>query len=287
MVGKLSHGSIPSYSSTGDKHINKMQIESAQLASTIWHLLAPRAGVADFETRIKPAIYRISHSKHPVVLWGVLSRAHYMAIVELGIQLNVEKQRRIANMASLPKALQRSWSMVHKSQDQLQFLKSNPPPLAAFERGEEWSDPPPCMPDYYKTDDKGRPRDIVTCYRLYYAGTKTQITNLKWLPYADEPPWLSEMKRMIEKSRKLSEGLAEDVAKFREKEGKKLVRKTSSGAKKSKIAKKKQLEEEEEEDEEEDEEEEEKIVVPKKKKSKTVKVTKKSKEESESEWSGN
>ena len=256
------------------------QVESAQLASTIWHLLSERSGVADFETRIAPRLYRISHSKHPVVLWGVLSLSHYLAIVELGIQLNVEKQRRIANMKSLPKQLQRNWSLVHKSQDTLHFLKSNPPPVAVFPNGDAWTDPPPCMPDYYKTDDKGAPRDIVTAYRLYYAGTKTQITNLKWLPYTDEPPWLAEMKRMIEKSRKLREGLAADVAKFREKEGKKLERKTSSGAKKSKIARKKQEEEEEEEVEEEEEEEEEKkrIVVPKRKKAKG---------DSDSEWDGN
>jgi hypothetical protein len=307
-------------STLGDKHLNKMQVESAQLASSVWHLLAPTANVADFETRIKPRIYRISHAKNPLVLWGKTSLAHYMALVELGIQLNVEKQRRIANMVHLPTQLQRSWSMVHKSQDTLQFLKTNPPPVAAFEQGEEWTDPPPAMPDYYKTDDEGEPRDIVLCYRLYYAGSKIQITNLKWLPYADEPPWLEEMKRMIEKSRKMREGLAADVAKFVEQEGKKLERRASSGAARKKKKKLQDEEEEEDDDDDEDEEvavkdwkkskssaskkkkveqiedeeeEEEEIEAPKRKISKAKakgsksKKNKKDDEDSGSEWTGN
>ena len=202
-----------------------MQVECAQLGSTIWHLLAPKTDIVDFVLCIMPAIYAVSHPKHPVVLWGMQSLAHYMAIVELGIQLNVEKQRRIANMVLLPKALHRNWSMLHKSQVVLQFLKAHPPPLSAFERGDEWSDPPPCMPDYYKTDDNGVPRNVVTCYRLYYAGTKLQITKLKWLPYADEPPWLNEMKLIIDSSDKIRNGLTADVAKFNKESAKRKARK--------------------------------------------------------------
>jgi hypothetical protein len=90
----------------------------------------------------------------------------------VGIQLGVEKTRRRENMKNLEKKLQRTWSATHKSQDVLSFLKDNLPPVEVFEEGDNWTDPPKCMPEYYRADESGVERDVVEAYRLYYAGSK-------------------------------------------------------------------------------------------------------------------
>jgi hypothetical protein len=62
-----------------------MQVESAQLASTVFHLLydkSPGQMQPDFKERILPKIYRRSHIRHPIVLWATKSRANVNAIIE-------------------------------------------------------------------------------------------------------------------------------------------------------------------------------------------------------------
>ncbi len=161
-----------------------MVVEAAQLCSTVWH--AKAEADTTFAERISPHIYRATHRKHPVALWAIRSRANYVALVRYGLELVVEKRRRMAHMATLAKGLQRTWSAEHKSEPVLQFLRDNAPPLSAFPEGDTWSDPPLCMPDWYRTDPAtGQTRDAVVAYRLYYAGSKVRIAGLKWLPYVE------------------------------------------------------------------------------------------------------
>ena len=84
----------------GDKHINKMQLEYAQIASTV---------VRDLVAK-----------HHPVVKWAIQSRAHVMWIIELGIALDKEKARRAVIALQL---LGKKWSSTHKSQAVLEMLK--------------------------------------------------------------------------------------------------------------------------------------------------------------------
>ena len=70
----------------GDTHLNKMQVEYAQIASTVWWKLAKKHDhlKEHFEKNIKPKIYRSTHEKHPVVLWATQSESHLLAVVQLG-----------------------------------------------------------------------------------------------------------------------------------------------------------------------------------------------------------
>lgn len=168
----------------GDKHLVKMVLEAAQLCSTVWHNKADADPT--FAQRVAPTIYRATHRKNPITLWAGKSRANYLALARYGLELVAEKRRRMVHMATLEKGLQRTWSTQHKSEPVLEFLRDNPPPLAAFPEGDTWSDPPLCMPEWYRTDAAtGQTRDAVAAYRLYYAGSKVRVTGLKWLPYVE------------------------------------------------------------------------------------------------------
>jgi hypothetical protein len=77
----------------GDKHLNKMQLESAQIASFVWHVnvFDGLSGAVDGQDEkfgdIKANIYKRSrsHIHHPVVKWACQSPQHYLAICDLGI----------------------------------------------------------------------------------------------------------------------------------------------------------------------------------------------------------
>jgi hypothetical protein len=107
----------------GDKHLNKMQLESAQLGCTVYHLLNEASPIPNFDADVRPNIYKKAHSHHPVVKWAMKARPNFLSVVELGIELGEEKKRRIERMVNLEKGLQRSWSAEHKSQAVLQWLK--------------------------------------------------------------------------------------------------------------------------------------------------------------------
>jgi hypothetical protein len=164
----------------GDKHINKMQLEYAQIASTVVHLVNPA---------LAPGlqVYKPTHKHHPVVKWAAQSRAHVMWIIDLGIALDKEKAKR----AVIAKQLGKKWSATHKSQAVLQMLKEKMFDALHFEQGDTWSDPPACMPDCLKQ------ADVVESYRLYYVGPKMQVLGLAWKPYADEPSFVEPSRKRL------------------------------------------------------------------------------------------
>lgn len=170
----------------GDKHLNKMQLEYAQIASTVmWHIHERRPFLP-----LERPLYKATHKNHPVVQWARQSRAHVAAIIEVGLALAEEKVVR----AAVAKRLGKTWKTTHKSTPVLQWIKDHlPSDDSYFEQGSTWTDPPACMPECLR--NKGA--DVVDCYRLYYAGHKIRITGLAWRPYAEEPWFLEECRQRL------------------------------------------------------------------------------------------
>ena len=175
----------------GDKHLNKMQLEYAQIASTVMWIIQKKHNFTDFSEKI----YKPTHKGHPVVVWASKSTAHVLWIINLGIQLAKEKIIR----AERAKEHGKKWSIVHKSTPILHYIKTNLYEPEYFEMRDEWIDPPACMPECVKRSN------VIDSYRLYYAGPKVQLINLKWLPYVEEPPFLQEFKEIAESSKEIQE----------------------------------------------------------------------------------
>lgn len=70
----------------GNKHVHKMIVEYAQIASTAYRLL-----VTDYEG---DDIYKKTHATSNVVQWTAESSAHYDYVVSLGLALVEERERR-------------------------------------------------------------------------------------------------------------------------------------------------------------------------------------------------
>lgn len=175
----------------GDTHLNKMQVEYAQIASTVWWKLVKKHDhlKEHFEKNIKPKIYRSTHENHPVVLWATQSESHLLAVVQLGLELAEEKKVR----ASVAKTFGKSWKVDHASTPILQFIKDNLPPIEAFELADEWRDPPACMPELYINLGV----DIIDRYRFFYVDVKVIELGIKWEPYAEDPPFVQEYQERI------------------------------------------------------------------------------------------
>ena len=67
-----------------DKHVVKMILESAQIASTALHL----NGVTD------PVMYKIAHKGHPCCIWAAENARHLRYVIELGLSLCMEYRLR-------------------------------------------------------------------------------------------------------------------------------------------------------------------------------------------------
>lgn len=164
----------------GDKHIHKMILEYAQIGSTVFWIVGHHKDVP---------LYKPTHMKHPIVVWASQSIAHLRAVIDLGIALSEERSQRLPVALKLGK----KWNTQHASTSVLLFMKNNLPPATAFPNHDTWTDPPLCMPNVLH--NKGK--DTVDCYRLYYCGYKTEVTNLKWEPFVQNPHFLDECKLRI------------------------------------------------------------------------------------------
>lgn len=173
----------------GDKHLNKMQLEYAQIASTV---------VRQLSKDVPDGTYKETHKNHPVVKWAKKSRSHVMWIIDLGIALDKEKAKR----AVIAKKHGKKWAATHKSQVILKMLKEKMLDESYFENGNKWSDPPACMPECVRNCE---PNSVINAYRLYYASLKIDLTGLKWLPYAEEPSFLNEFKKKGRESQEIQE----------------------------------------------------------------------------------
>lgn len=235
----------------GDKHLNKMQVEYAQILSLVWYRVVfdrveevagmvngteGGEGVNGGEGEVylilenlddlKSGMYKRtkSHINHPVVKWASQSRAHYMAVAELGLALADEKRRRIEYMRShLPVGMQKTWKSENASEKVLKFLHQHVPPALLFPKANLWSDPPKCMPDYYHNslvsdddgDDElekgGRAFSAVESYRLFYAGHKVSIAHLSWEPYVETPDFIAPCQAYIQTRPDIQCGIEDDL----------------------------------------------------------------------------
>lgn len=131
-----------------NKHVVKMILETCQLLCTAWHTLDPKCTV------FTPP-YKKTHVNHPCARWCRASRANYKWLCRLGLELCKEYTHR--------------YQKVHKCEAWLKVLRRRVPDM----RDEEWTTPPACMPNEYKSDD------VVLAYRKYYVGEKASLLQYK------------------------------------------------------------------------------------------------------------
>lgn len=181
-----------------DKHVVKMLLETAQLLSSVWHVLAPHRLETDIGST-DPAfpridqkkeheaqldrdslktfidnqlIYQLSHRNHPSAEWARETTGNYDWLWRLGAELSAEYTFR--------------YGRTHASSVVIYTLEFTPPELP---RGEQ-NEPPLAMPaEYFRYDTDGN-ADAVPSYRAYYKEGKRHL-----LQYTKrEPPdWLLDV----------------------------------------------------------------------------------------------
>lgn len=151
-----------------DKHVSKMLIESAQMLSTCWHVLAPdtiRVESTGFViVRTGARLYKPFQPTHPCSKWVRRSVANYAWLHKLACGLAAEYRLR--------------YRSEHATSELLHGLRNAPlaityEDLTPFEQ---------CMPDKYRGDD------AVRAYREYYVREKARFATWKnaaipfWFP---------------------------------------------------------------------------------------------------------
>jgi hypothetical protein len=131
-----------------DKHKVKMILESAQMLCTAHHCY----GSSEQKANVP---YRQAHLNHPSTVWTRRSRATYMWLYNHMIALGKEYTKRYG----------KEHLTITKCKD---FLAT--PPLHI--QGNEFVEPPQCMPDKYKIEN-----DAVSAYWNYYENEKHTVRN--------------------------------------------------------------------------------------------------------------
>lgn len=165
----------------GDRHLHKMILEYAQIASTAYRLVSD--GVIDGDN----VVYRKVQATSNVVQWAAASHAHFVYVVRLGLALGEERQRR----------RKPSWKVGHASEPCLQWLLQHGYPI--YFPDDEWlCDPPLRMPDCCKVDRHGVALDdAVRAYQMY-AAYKVHTIKLSW---PTTPAFVTECLKDIEENR--------------------------------------------------------------------------------------
>lgn len=138
-----------------DKHIVKMQIESAQMLCT-----------AHWENG-GSAPYKRAHVNHPSTKWTRESIQHYRWLVDHGIGICEEYSRR--------------YKKEHKTLSVLRWLMNNEPNIPDL----GFKDPPQCMPEEYRREN------AIEAYKLFYAKDKVNIKKLDWKKINNQPEWVN------------------------------------------------------------------------------------------------
>jgi hypothetical protein len=137
-----------------DQHICKMQIESAQMCCT-----------AHWETGSE-APYKKAHKNHPSTIWTRNSINHYRWLVEHGLEICKEFEKR--------------YGKKHKTEEVLLWCKNNEPSI--LDKG--FTEPPQCMPVQYMK------KDTIEAYRTFYKKEKVEEKGLSWKKLNNAPNWL-------------------------------------------------------------------------------------------------
>lgn len=140
-----------------DEHIRKMQIESAQMCSTVHWLTGGSAP------------YRKCHVNHPCTKWVRESIHHYNWLVEHGLKICEEFEYR--------------YNKPHATKQVLLWLKENKPNLPDV----PFTEPPKCMGDEYKKEG------VIESYQNFYIEEKIKIKKLKWNKKPERiPSWINK-----------------------------------------------------------------------------------------------
>ena len=131
-----------------NKHVVKMILESAQMLCTAHHCYGDSEQKANVP-------YRQAHLNHPSTIWARRSRSTYMWLYDHMIALGKEYTKRYG----------KEHLTISKCRD---FLATPPVHI----QGEDFTEPPQCMPDEYKVDG-----DSVSAYWNYYEQDKFKVAN--------------------------------------------------------------------------------------------------------------
>ncbi len=169
-----------------DRHVVKMILETAQLLSAAWHVVAPKmveSGWFPPQGDVRPGndpvgwhafrlagqrIYAPSHLNHPCAVWARASTGNYEWLWRLGMELCAEYTHRYGKR--------------HATEPILWTLEAMPPRLPQGPQTE----PPTAMPEELQVVVDGYV-DAVLSYRNYYLEAKTQL--LKWSK-REPPEWV-------------------------------------------------------------------------------------------------
>lgn len=186
-----------------DKHVVKMILETAQLLSTAWHVLAPqcvssdwvatdpyfRSWADDRETEFKSRsvvcyylgnhrIYARTHENHPSAMWVRETAEAYDWAWRFGQELLAEYSYR--------------YDRVHASAPILAALEGSPPGIPDG----PLSEPNVAMPDHCIVTDAEGYVDALASYRNYYRTEKVRmLTYTKRRP----PDWVADLATYKEK----------------------------------------------------------------------------------------
>ena len=130
-----------------DKHKVKMILESAQMLCTAHHCY----GDSKQQSNVP---YKQAHLNHPSTVWARRSRTTYMWLYDHMIALGREYTKRYG----------KHHLTITKCRD---FLSMPPSHI----QGDEWVEPPQCMPDEYKADSS------LIAYWNYYEQDKYKVKN--------------------------------------------------------------------------------------------------------------
>ncbi len=131
-----------------NKHVVKMILESAQMLCTAHHCY----GSSEQKANVP---YKQAHLNHPSTIWARKSRTNYMWLYD--------------HMIALGKEYTRRYGKEHLTISKCREFLSVPP---VHIQGEDFCEPPQCMPDQYKVDN-----DSVTAYWNYYENEKHTVKN--------------------------------------------------------------------------------------------------------------
>jgi hypothetical protein len=167
-----------------DEHIRKMPIETAQMLSYAHHLFPKE----DFEliNLIKESYlheYSLRRANHPCSKWVRESLSNYQFLVQLGLELCEEFEKRFN----------------HKiiSEEKIKWCSLNYPllPLKHITPYVQ------CMPDQYKIKTGNFLEDVIKAYRNYYIGEKIKWAT--WNRAESIPDWLSQEIQIKKKLQKI------------------------------------------------------------------------------------
>jgi hypothetical protein len=136
---------------TCDKHVVKMTLESAQILCAVSHM----HGIS--------APYRMTHAKHPCVVWTSASLKNWQWVLR--------------NAYALAEQYTKRYSKRHASENVLDWILLN----GGVPKDGSLTSFVQAMPEQY------RQADAVAAYRAYYKGEKAQFAT--WKSPATQPSW--------------------------------------------------------------------------------------------------